>query len=208
MAWVAKADFNALTTADLTGQSGGTGWSAAWTGSTNFDVQTSVRYEGAKAISNAGGSNILRTLTTQISGSSDTLYVAMRKTSAVAGGKKFRLRDGASGIRVQIIMDSSGNILANASGSVTLVSGYSANTWYVFRIKLNTASNTYTTAVSTDVFGSAGTFGAESATSTMGGTGNITEVMFDSDTGDTGYWDYISDTTPFTPSFRPQVMIF
>lgn len=204
MAWTAEADFNDLSVADLTGQSGGSGWTGAWSGSTNFDVQASVAYEGANAVSNAGGSNIARTLTTsRVTG---IVYIAMRKSSNSSGGKKSRLRQSGGGIRVQINMLSSGNIVADASGSVTLVSGYSANTWYVFRITFDTGAGTYTTATSTDAFGTAGTFSAESATSTMGSTGNISDVMFDSDTGDTGYWDYISDTTPFTTPSGPATL--
>ena len=201
MAWVADADFNGLSVADLNGQSGGTGWSAAWSGSANYDVQASVAYEGANGVQNASGSNISRALTTEISGSADIVYFAMRKTSVSAGGAKMRLLNPSGDIRVQIIMDPSGNIEATASGTVRILTGYSADTWYAFRVTTNIGAGTYTVATSTDAYGTNGSFGTESSSCTMSNTGNIGQVMLDADTGNTCYWDYISPTTPFvTPS--------
>lgn len=199
MAWVATDDFNSYSDGDLNGNNGGSGFSAAWSGSVNFDVQGTTVAEGAKAIVNTSGSNISRALTSAVSGDGNIVYFAMRNSSAAAGGAKMRFLDGSSAIREQIIMNSSGNIVLGITSPVTVLAGYSANTWYFFKLTLNVTSQTATLAYSTDAYGTAGSFSAESSSHDFSsdGTGNIANIQLDADTGSTKYWDYISDTSPY-----------
>lgn len=205
MAWVATADFNGLTTATLNGQGGGSGWSANWgtTGSfnpNNWTVQATTVYEGAKAITCSTGATIERTLTTTLSGDGNIMYFAMRASgtfSDIPNGLVFRASGDAT--RVKIDFNTNGNITLEAGAStITLVSSYAANTWYVFRVTLNVTSNTCTVASSTGAFGSSSTFGADSAPITMAASGNIDGLYPSCQGGASIFLDYISDTSPFT----------
>lgn len=197
MAWTAVDDFNSYSDGDLNTLNGGTGWNGAWSGSSNFDVQGSTVYEGSKAVTNTVSSNISRSLTTPVSGDGNVMYIAMRKTTNNDGGMRLLL-DSAGDRRVSISFNSGGNIL----GEATTITSYSANTWYVLRITLNTDANTYTVATSTGAYGSASTFSADSSAIAMTGAsgGDIATVIFDVDVGGDAFYDYISGTSPFGES--------
>lgn len=198
MAWVAEATFEGLSNADLNGQGGGSGWDTNWSGSANYDVQNTVAYEGSQGVVNASGSNVQRTLTTGLSGTDNVLYIAARKTSTSAGVWKLRLIDNpVTTILGQVSMNASGNIRARADESVSVLTGYSANTWYVLRITINQTAETYKVAYSTDAYGSAGSFSADSSDASFESSGTVGGLQFDADTGNTNYWDYISGTSPF-----------
>lgn len=199
MAWVAEDTFDSDTDGDLPGQANGTGWSAAWANGgngTNYDIQGTTTYQGAKAVLNNTNANafVTRTLTTAIS-DSGVMYFACRPGSNSAGQLVFTLRSSVGG-RANVVFNSSGNITA---GGNTVLTGYSANTWYVIRITFSVTGGTYSAAYSTGTYGSAGTFSADSATATMTSSGNIDRVGIDKDARvASDYFDYISGTSPFT----------
>lgn len=206
MAWVAEQTFEALSNGDLNGQAGGTGFTGNWSGSTNYDVESTVAYEGSKGVINNVNANadITATLTSAVSGAF-VVYFAMRRGSTSAGQTYSKLRS-AGGNRCEVIFQDTGNVVAVNSGVglETIITGYVANTWYVFRVTGNTTAGTYTVAYSTDPYGSAGTFSAESISLTMGSTGDITAFRFDRDASTANdYWDYISPTTPFPAPSGP-----
>lgn len=195
MAWTAIEDFNSYSDGDVVGENGGSGWSGAWAGTAGvFDVQGTVVYEGAKAILNTSSSNISRGLTA-VSGDGNVMYIAHRRTANNSGASRILLDAAASSRRVTIEFNSSGNIV----GSGTTVQAYSANTWYVLKITLNTDADTFLVQVSTDPYGLPGTFSA-GATCAMSGTSgaDIVSIILDLDAGGDAYWDYISGQTPFT----------
>jgi hypothetical protein len=196
MAWVAEDDFNSYGTGDLNGGSGGGGWGANWSGSVNFDTTTSPTWEGSDAITNASGSNISRNIVTALSTDGHVVYFAMRKTSTSAGGNKVRFTSSGT-IRAQIMLNSSGNCTATTSGGTSVFTGYSANTWYAFKVTLDVSSGTYDVDYSTDAYGAEGTWTAGASGISLENSGNIDNVQFDSDTGNTNYWDYISGTSPY-----------
>lgn len=196
MAWTAVEDFNSYSDGDLPGNNGGSGWSGAWSGSANFDVQGTTVYEGAKAIENTTSSNVSRSLTTALSGDGHKVYVAHRRTANNSGQSVIGFDNSVPVHRVTIVFNASGNIVGDGT---TILAGYSANTWYVLRVTLNTDADTYTVAYSTDAYGSVGTFSSESPAITMGGASStdITAIFLDIDVGGDGYWDYISGSNPF-----------
>lgn len=201
MAFAAVAfvdDFNSYSDGDLNGNNGGSGWGTAWSGSATYDVQGTTVYEGAKAIIQQAGGTISREPTASPTGTG-IFYVAMRHSSNSAARMSFYYLNGAGNAGIGVDLNSAGNIVS-LQGST--IGTYAANTWYVFRITADFTGSTYTVASSTDAYGSAGTFSAESAAQSFVGSGTLTQVQFDVDNqgGASAYWDYISETSPFTSS--------
>jgi len=197
MAWVAIETFEGYADeANLAGQTGGSGWSDGWSNAASNTIlsDTATASEGsvsARAVSNAGNTFYTRDLTTAIS-DAGVIYVSLRKSSTSAGENAFSLR--AGGNRVSCKLDSSGNAVV---GSATMFS-FSANTWYDIRITFDVSAGTYTGAYWT---GSA--WSAESATQTMGSSGNITKVGIGGDTGSSSWVDNITSVDPHPVTYTP-----
>lgn len=206
MAWIADANFNGLTDGDLNGQAGGSGWSNNWGDVGSFqpaftDVQGTTVYEGAKGVRNAGGiSAIGRTLTTALtSGNTGVIYMALRRTTT-AGTENCNITFRTSGdaARMSVVLNASGNLVITGTTTVTLLAGYSADTWCVVRVTYDMTAGTFTGAYSTDAYGTAGTFSTESSSVTMASSGDIAWVVLNGGDSNTGLHDYISPTSPFT----------
>lgn len=201
MAWTAIENFNSYSDGDLAGESGGSGWSAAWSNGATavWNVQGTTVYEGAKGIScNDGAANPFysRTLTTAIS-DNGVVYFAMRKSSAAAGEIAFSLRSSA-GSRVQVKMTAAGNITIQGTTTQTVLTGYSANTWYAFKLTFNVSGATAVVAYSTGTYQGGGSWSADSSSVTLQNSGNIDRVGVGGDLGNTNYFDYISSVDPLT----------
>lgn len=225
MAWVAEEDFEYSNGTDLTSQTGGSGWSAAWAkgGTTTKVADTSVKYANTASLkgvsASVGTGNHERQLTTDLTGDGNILYFALRRSSSSSGSHRVNFRNTTDSGRIDVWMASDGNIYLKGlpSGTQrTLVSGYSVDTWYVIRLTINVTSATATAAVSTDAYNTAGTFGTESASSAFT-AGNLRYVLLDTDpngvgSGVTMYWDYISPTSPFSTggasTFVPKATFF
>lgn len=197
--WTAQDTFEGATDeANLTAWSGGTGWSAAWVNSATNVVfsDTATSYGGttsARVNSNGGNTFYTRVLSSTVS-TTGIMYVAMRKSSTSAGENAFSLRSSVGG-RVSVRLTAAGNI--DAGASTRILTGFTANTWYVIRITFDVGAGTYTVAYSTDSFGSAGSWSSESASISMTSSGNIDRVGVGGDTGANSWVDYISGTSPF-----------
>lgn len=202
-AWVAHESFEGYTDeSDLAGQSGGSGWSAGWVNAaTNLErADTATAYQGtvsARVVSGGGNTFYTRALTTAESGSG-VMYVAMRNSVTNSGINSFTLRSN-TGFRTVVQLNASGNLTV---GSATLLAGYSANTWYLIRITYNVAAGTYTGAYWTGA-----AWSSETASQTMGNSGNLTMVGIGGDTGSgLSFVDYISGTNPIAApvtNFQP-----
>lgn len=213
MAFVSEENFDSYADeANLAGASGGSGWGGNWTnGAVNLiRSDTAITYQGAAAarvITSGGGNTFYTRLLTSAISDNGITYVAMHKSVNNAGENAFTLRSSV-GQRCNITMNASGNV---TSQGTTILTGYTANTWYVFRITFSVTAGNYTVAYSTDPFGSAGTFSAESSTITMANSGNIDRVGLGGDThAGTCHTDYISATTPFSAggsSLTPTLMM-
>ena len=207
MAWTASADFNGLSDGNLAGQGGGSGWSGNWVNGLTAQmlVTGTTTYEGAKSVDTvdaSSGTFYYRALTSAVSGNGNIVYFAMRKSlnnsGEVSGGLRTAGTPGTS--RVAVKLDASGNIVLSGSTSVTVLAGYSVDTWYVIRLTFNVDANTATVAYSTTAFGGSGAWSAESSAVTMNSTGDIGNFQIQSDpNAGTSYLDYISPTEPFSP---------
>ena len=141
MAWTYEQKFNSLTTGDLNGQD-------SWSGDTEFDVQESVTYEGAKAIqvTDPGGQangNIVRT----ISGvSSGVVYFAMRVSGqpGTYSGWSVYFQDVTNSKSVGIEwLRSAIGIAFNVTGTgrTYIIPSAPTGTWIVFAIEFDASEN-------------------------------------------------------------------
>lgn len=189
----------------LNAGAGGSGWGGNWgaVGSFNpsqFSVVNSTAYDGTQSTICDGGTGaaIGRALTTAISGSA-VLYIAMRRTTTAGTNEgQFTLRNTSDQQRVGVFFNTSGRIILGSGGGSVDVAAYSANTWYAIRLTFNPATNAATLAFSTSAYGSAGTFGSESSSFTMGSSGDVAWLVLNGGDDDTMLFDYISGTSPFT----------
>ena len=130
--WAYEQLFNTLNDGDLNGQD-------SWSGHAGFDVQTSVKYEGAKAVSmstNISFSNVTRTITGISAGS---VYFAMRRTSNSLGTRNTVQLAGSGTVLVYVGLYNTGKIRYYDGNIVSWVDfmDYSANQWYVFNIEFD-----------------------------------------------------------------------
>lgn len=203
MAWTATDNFNSYSNGDLAGENGGSGWSGAWSNGATalINVVDSPVYEGAKSIELNTTDNTFytRDLTTAISTNGNILYMVLRRTSTSSGEIANSIRNSSTGNRVGIKMNASGNITLVGTTTVTLKTGYSANTWYAIRLTFNVIANTATAAISEGTYQTGGTWGSESSAVTMNESGDIDRIGIGGDVG-TGqdFMDYISGTDPLT----------
>lgn len=202
--WVATADFNALNSADLAGQAGGTGWTGNWVNGavSTMDVVTTSRYEGAKAVDVNHATNntfYYRELASAVSGDGNIVYFALRRTLNNSGEVSAGLRSSTppGNSRVSIGLKANGNIELSGSTTVTLLAGYATSTWYFFRLTFNVDAGTATAAYTTSTYGGTITWSAESSAATMASSGDITrfQIQADANAG-TDLFDFISATDP------------
>ena len=200
MAWTAIDNLDSYSNGDLNGNNGGSNWTAAWSGSVNWDIQGSVVYQGAKAaenINSAGGS-ISRTFTAISAGS---LYLAMRRTVANPGsGFLVSLFSGSTevcdvggfltgGTTRWRILDS--NTVWKDISTESIVSGQ----WYIINIEFDDAghNNQYRARVYNGTSWSAFTawYGTTNAYTT------VDKIQISCPTSETAcYFDIITDTDP------------
>lgn len=203
MAWVAEEKFETYSDEqDIHGTAGegaGGGWSGNWADvGNNLLADNAWSYDGTfscRVVSAAGGNTFAtHLLASSISSGTGIIYVAMRKSSTSAGTNSFTIRSSV-GFRMNIVMDASGNV---DSRTTRIITGFTANQAYLFRLTYDYEAATYTVAYSTDPNGSAGTFSAESVSIAMANSGALDRVGMGGDTGANSWVDYISASSPFT----------
>ncbi len=128
MATIFEDNFNSYTDGDLNGQ-------GSWSGDSNFQIQGTTTYEGAKAvyINNPGDVKNIEKTGNQESPGRITVY--MRQGSTSVEGIIFYLFEGISAC-TGVKFHSDGNIKALITGSqwITLQS-YNSNQWYCVEIE-------------------------------------------------------------------------
>lgn len=203
MAWTAVENFNTYADGDLAGESGGSGWSAAWDNAATAVINvTGVQaYEGAKSIEVADGSTFTlyqRDLTSALTGDGNVFYVAMRRSGISAGGDQTIIfRNIASGSRCGLKLAGGGNIQITGTTAVDVLASYSFDTWYALRVTLNVTAGTATAAYSTGTYQGGGSWSSESSPVTMTNSGNIDRLQINCDAeSGTEYIDYISGVDP------------
>ena len=128
--WTYEQDFNALSDGDLNGQD-------SWSGYAGFDVQTTTRYEGTKAVEISGAELDVSLLRGISSISSGSVYVALR-SGATNQEQSFILYESGVGNKMVVSLNSDGNItILNNTTPVTVYSNYSADIWYVAVIEFD-----------------------------------------------------------------------
>lgn len=211
MAWTGLADFNGLSDADLNGQAGGTGWTGNWAADLgqssvgDWDIAGTTVYEGAKAIVNStsrASSGIDRVLSTDLT-ADGTVYFAMRRSTTTTFNFRMDFKRSDGNGCFGISMNSGGNITSSHQfGDATLVTGYLADTWYIFKVNLYPGSYTYDVYVYTGAYGGAGTLVGSTtgrAWAPQSGQANVHYFNITRDTVGAGsvFFDYISATSPF-----------
>lgn len=139
--------FDTYSDGDLTGNNGGSGWGAAWSGNTAFDVQGTVTQAGAKAVqilSSTTDSFIGRTFSAGISSGQ---WYSYNRLTGTAGFGDPNLGTGStdnSGLRCMARFGSDGNItIYSGAFSGTVVQAYAANTWYKVEFDFDCATDDY-----------------------------------------------------------------
>jgi len=195
--WLYEQNFNSLADGDLPGQDG-------WTGYNEFDVQSTVAYEGTKAVQGirtAGAVFASRSVPSSVNG---TVYFAMRSTANNSGDFAFALKDNNKvDAHAMIKFDSDGNIKThdNINGWQT-ITAYSANTWYIFRVEYDCGNDRFRVKVYDSSW--SGWYPSASTWYNFGGdSGDPDDVnllwMYVSNLGQIAYFDTITPTDPTTP---------
>ena len=127
-------DFNSLTDGDLNGQD-------SWSGSANFDVQTSVKYEGAKAVEVATG-GIAINISRAISVTSYNMFIQAHiyaTDASLSYPIAFYAREGSSSINGVCIYASKIQVL-NSVPAWQDVDSASSTTWYKVKLAFDSAN--------------------------------------------------------------------
>jgi hypothetical protein len=193
--WTYEQLFNSLSTADLNTQD-------SWSGNTAFDVEESVKFEGAKAVEadiTGAGQNLL--INRSISAIADgTFYIALRTDSITSNIAGFYLRsDTTSIVRILLI---SGKIEARNGGGWNIIyNSPLANTWYLFRVEFNDADHPdqfQVTVWDGAWLAPSGWFSTETGYSTI----NNIQLLAIED-GDSSTKNYFDTITPNDPTVIP-----
>lgn len=190
MAWVAEEDFESYSVGDLTGGNGGSGWSGAWSGDTDFDVLTTDPYEGSKHMgaTNPDG-NMTRHLTTAVS--SGVHYIAMKYPSGSSDAKMgYWVTFSTNYAFLLQFLGSDGTVKVYGSGTTTIISTFSNSLWYLFEITFN-GDDTL------DIRYHDGTSWSSSSTGLgYNSSGSIATLNANVGATVTIYFDYLSATDP------------
>lgn len=171
--WVAVEPLDGTDNADLHGTSGGSGWSAAWSGSgQGFAFDTADPFEGTSAVDNSTSDRvILRALTTTV----DTGIVKLAlNNSAIDSGMYYQFRTSGGSTRFNIDstlgVDVTDFVIRNGAetDSEEIVTNYSENTWYAFHLDFDSTAGTVRARLDADT--------AWSATIDMDSTGEIGQI--------------------------------
>lgn len=181
-------NFDSYSDGDLNGTNGGTGFSTAWSGNVNYDIQGSVVQAGAKAVTCIGGftGSIARSFTTGLTAATFECY--MRSTASTCD-MYFILSDAGTN-RIYIRLKS-GVIEAYNNSSYQNQGGFSINTWYKITVEIDNVAQAGKFRVKVD----AGSFSVWYPVS-GGSYTSIDGVNFDhNNTVGTCYWDEFLVTT-------------
>lgn len=182
--------FDSLNTGDLNGQDG-------WSGNAAFDVQTSVVFKGAKAVSfhNNTDDGIFRTIKAMPGG---RVHVAIRSTANNVTGPQIRLHSGATGLCL-VAMGSSGQIILWTGSTTQNLGAYSANTWYEVVIEFDCRTDKFRVSIDNGAnFSAWYAFYNSSTATTIDKIGIFAPTA---STSGTGYADDIIATSIESPEF-------
>ncbi len=182
--WSYVQDFNALSNGDLNTQD-------SWSGDTDYDVQATTVFEGTRAVTAiSSNGSITRSLSfAQLSG---IVYFAMMRPDTTSTAF-FELMTGTTTVRTRLQFSGGNVLITNGAGNVTVVSGYTTNTWYLFEIEFNN-SNQHAVRYNT---GSG--WSTQTSFLAANNNGNVDAIRLNQGSGGTCYWDTISRSEPDYP---------
>jgi hypothetical protein len=194
-AWVAEDKFDSYTNGNnLNTSNGGTGWSAAWSGSVGYKIENTSVYQGAEAVeANNVGSDISRALTSTVT--SGTLYIAFRLPTTVGYSMADVKTAGSIAARFGLLYTGGSLTAAYWNGSYhSFATGLSGTKWYLFELTLN-GNNTFNVR-----YYDGSTWSALQSNLAYGTNGAIDTVNFTNNGGgDDAFYDYVSPTNPIVP---------
>lgn len=123
-------NFDSYTNGDLNGQ-------GTWSGSTSFDVESTVFFQGTKAVENAStaGTNISKSVTSATTG---IFGVYLRGTGTPSDFGGFRLLQ--SGTPKADIYITDTDMQVTNTVTTESLGTWAANTWYFFEIEIDVAN--------------------------------------------------------------------
>jgi len=203
MAWVALQDFNETSNGNLSGNTGGSGWSVGWAGAgttnlntSEFQVDTVAPSEGVRSVHvdcASVSAYIERLLTTAVTAGTVYMQVRCAQTNKVL---ILNLNKTTGSNTMLVKFDSDGNIkyYNDTSGAYVTIQAYSADTYYTVAFDFDTVAqaNKYRVKINAGTYSSyvvvnAGTFSS------------ITAVSFEhaASSGADFYIDYITTSDPY-----------
>lgn len=181
--WTYTQNFDSLTVGDLNGQD-------SWSGSVLYDIQTSVKYQGTKAVQGIGtNANMTRALTATDQG---VMYFAMMKPDTISDASFQLMTGGNTAVRLQVTFQSGNITVTNGAGSSTVIAGYSTATFYLFEVTYN-LNNTHSIRYHDGV-----SWSTPITALTAVNNGTIDGIRFNQGSTGTAYWDIITPTSPVT----------
>lgn len=196
-AYAGVDNFDSYSAGDLSGANGGSGFSGAWSGHANYDVQNSTFFSTPNGVSvtGAANNNVVRVLSASVD--SGNLYVAMRASGVTTAGAYANLdildNSNQRAMSIQITpLGGSSNLTANGTASQNLITTISANTWYIVHIEFLS-----TTTFRARAKAAGGAFGSFTSTLTyQNSISSPTRVAFQQNGAPTFYFDNLQTTDP------------
>lgn len=188
---------------DLNGQNGGSGFSGAWSGSTNYDVQSTVYPDGAtvqKGVINNTQAEVVISRSLSATADSGDIYFSIRRNdTGDLLGTVFRQTSGNA--IIVYWLNSGGAISLNGTTSANIVASPTLGVWYDIHLQFVTATTIKAQAkLSTDT-----TWGSYTSNITLSNSKNgFDEIQLDweaaAGTDTPFYWARIQPTDPTPPT--------
>lgn len=190
MAWTYEQKFNLLNDDDLNGQDN-------WASDYRFDVQTDIKYEGAKAVKSSGDTYFAATRPIDAI-SAGLFYIVVRREAVSPGSAIIQVGTADVGHLIQVKFDNDGNIKAYDGILETWINiiTHSAQQFYVVAIEFDDSAqpDKFRVKVHDGASWSAWTDWLNA----YEGFSTISQLKLFHWLTDT-YWDTITPTDPTTP---------
>ena len=149
MVWVATEDFEyAPDASDINGKTGGSGWSAAWSGSTAFDSDDTTPAVGTYSCLGTGATTVIsRTLTIAVT-AGVVQFVIRKNTNSANTATTFRLKEGST-LRVYGAYHYDGGIEIGGATWEVLLASPSINTWYWVQVEIDQPNGRFRARIGT-----------------------------------------------------------
>lgn len=196
--WTYEQKFNSLNDGDLNTQDN-------WSGDTEFDVQTTTKYEGAKGIHIAVGDDDNKAISnTSIATSSEgSLYFAIRFDTTANNNMGIKLSESSS-VKMEVLLIDGAIKMIDGSGPTwqTVDGSLSTDVWYVINVEWDDSGQPNQYRVRVDENGGGWGSFTNWYDTRDSSYSEIDEIEFVSkdDDGSGGYNNYFDTITPTDPT--------